>query len=58
MHALVVEGLNPGGEFLIEFRQAMGGLASQAQRAFKTLLNGKDHSFHFAFAKTMVGLAV
>ena len=54
--ALVIDRLDPGREFGVEFLQAVGGIACQAQGGFKALLDTLDQALTFSFAPTMVGL--
>ena len=54
----MIDSLYPGGEFGVEFLQAVGGVAFQAESGFKTLLESLDQPLDLSLAPTVIRFAV
>ena len=54
MDPLMVDGLDPVGEFFVECIKAINLLTFDPQSRFEPFLYGLDHPFDFTFAPAMV----
>src|SRR5260370_1291712 len=58
VHASVIDTLQPEGELGVEFFEAAGALAGQAQTGFKILLDREKYPLGFTLAPGMVGFCM
>src|SRR5258708_15052609 len=58
VHASVIDALQPEGELGVEFSEAAGALAGQAQTGFKILLDREKYPLGFTLAPGMVGFCM